>query len=257
MKFFLITLSALLLLPNFFNFSLEPKPEYNRIEIFDSSLSRINSIQKLINYADSISQKKYAANSLQYAMVISNVLEQRFYHGFSVYSLGNNWIAAVTQYLLGHYVADPVNPEDILKYPYAGCSQQAIVFAAVMKRNKVPYRSLGFLHHYATELQFNNSWYYFDTDMEPDMTTNDRDLKNWKHEGDSLKKFYHKNLADAQYGFGNSRKAIVGKINARPAPNASLFQKTTKYLSKLLWLLPLIVVGYPRKRKPDYCETIA
>ena len=249
MKFLLISISALLLLPNFFNVSLEEKPGYNKVEIFDPSLSRINSVQKLMNYSDSISQKKYAPNSLQYAMVVSDVLEQRFYHGFSVYSLQKDWIAAVTQYLFGHYVANPVNPEDILKYPYAGCSQQAIVFVEVMKRNKVPYRSLGFPHHYTTELQFDNSWYYFDTDMEPDMSISDRNLVYWKHDADSLKKFYHKNHAAAQYGFGNSQKATVGKIDASPAPNAFLFQKTTKYLSKLLWIFPLIILVYPRKTK--------
>lgn len=249
MKFLLISISVLLLLPNFFDLTLEEKPGYNKVEIYNPSLSRINSIQKLINYSDSISQKKYAPNSLQYAMVVSNVLEQRFYHGFSVYSLQNNWIAAVTQYLFGHYVADPVNPEDILKYPYAGCSQQAIVLAAVMKKNRVRYRSLGFPHHYTTELQFNNSWYYFDTDMEPDMTAEDRDLETWKHDADSLKKFYHKNLGAVEWGFGNSQKAQVGKIDAKPAPNASLFQNTTKYLSKLLWLFPLIILVYPRKTK--------
>ena len=251
MKFLLISLSALLLLPNFFNVTLEEKPGYNKVEIFDPSLSRINSVQSLMDYTDSISQKKFAPNSLQYAMVVSDVLEQRFYHGFSVFSLQKNWIAAVTQYMFGHYVANPVNPEDILKYPYAGCSQQAIVLAEIMKRNKVPYRSLGFPHHYTTELQFNNSWYYFDTDMEPDMTAEDRDLKNWKHDGDSLKKYYHKNIAAAEWGFGNSQKASVGKIAAKPAPNASLFQNTTKYLSKLLWVFPLIILVYPAKQKAN------
>jgi len=249
MKFFLITISILLLLPNFFNVTLEEKPGYNKIEIYNPSLSSINSVQKLIDYSDSISQKKYAHNSLEYAMVVSNVLEQRFYHGFSVYSLQKDWIAAVTQYLVGHDVANPVNPEDILKYPYAGCSQQAIVLTAVMKRNKVHFRSLGFPHHYTTELQFNNSWYYFDTDMEPDMSEADRNLIYWKHDADSLKKFYHKNPTVAEWAFGNSQKAIVGKIDAEAAPNASLFQNTTKYLSKLLWVFPLIIVAYPRKKK--------
>lgn len=249
MKFLLISLSVLLLLPNFFNITLEEKPGYNKIELYDPSLSGINSVQKLMNYADSISQKKYAPNSLPYAMVISDVLEKRFYHGFSIYSLQNNWIAAVTQSLFGHDVANPVNPEEILKYPYAGCSQQAIVLVEVMKRNKVPYRSLGFPHHYATELNFNNSWYFFDTDMEPEMTPEDRDVRNWKHSADSLKRFYHKNLSAVEYGFGNSQQAQLGEINAIPAPRASLFQNTTQYLSKLLWLFPLIIVVYPRKTK--------
>jgi hypothetical protein len=249
MKFLLISISALLLLPNFFNVTLEEKPGYNNVEIFNPSLLRINSVQKLMEYSDSVSGEKCAHNSLQYAIVVSDALEQRFYHGFSVYSLQKNWIAAVTQYVFGHNVAYPVNPEDILKYPYAGCSQQAIVLADVMKKNKVPYRSLGFPHHYTTELQFNNSWYYFDTDMEPDMSVTDRNLVNWNHDADSLKKFYHKNKAAAEWGFGNSQKALVGKIDAAPAPNASLFQNTTRYLSKLLWLFPLIFVAYPRKKK--------
>lgn len=249
MKILLISISALLLLPNFFNVTLEEKPGYDKVEIYNPSLSWINSTQKLMNYSDTISHEKYARNSLQYAMVVSDVLEQRFYHGFSVYSLQKNWIAAVTQYLFGHYVANPVNPEDILKYPYAGCSQQAIVLTDVMKKNKVPYRSLGFPHHYTTELQFDSSWYFFDTDMEPVMTASDRNLANWKHDADSLKKFYHKNHAAAVWGFGEGQKANVGKIDAAPAPNASLFQNTTKYLSKLLWLFPLIILVYPRKTK--------
>lgn len=249
MKLFLISLSILLLLPNFFNITLEKEPVYNKVELFDPSLSKINSIQKLIDYADSVSQNKYARNSLEYALVISDVMEKRFYHGFSNYSLKQNWIAALTQYFLGHDVDNPVIAEDVLKYPYAGCSQQAIVLAEIMKREKVNYRSLGFPHHYATELEFNNSWYFFDTNMEPEISPEERNVTNWKHASDSLKKFYRKNFAAIEYGFGDSQKPEVGKINAAPAPRAALFQTITKYLSKLLWILPLLFLIYPRKRK--------
>jgi hypothetical protein len=249
MKIFFFSLSVLLLLPNFFNVTLEQTPEYNKIEYFDPSLSKINSVQKLTNYADSISKKKYNRNSLEYALVISGVLQNRFYHGFSAYSLRQNWIAAVAQSLFGHYIANPVLPDDILKYPYAGCSQQAIVLAEVMKRNQVPYRSLGFPHHYATELEFNNSWYFFDTNMEPVMTVEDRDLKNWNHNSDSLKKFYHKNFSAINWGLGDGLKAEVGKINAATAPRASLFQIVSKYLSRLLWIIPFLIAVYLSTRK--------
>ena len=249
MKIFFFSLSILLLLPNFLNVTLEQNPKYNKIEFFDPSLSKINSVQKLMNYSDSISNKTCKRNSLQYALVISDVLQNRFYHGFSVYSLRQNWIAAVTQYLFGHYVANPVLPEDILKYPYAGCSQQAIVLTEVMKRNQVPYRSLGFPHHYATELEFNNSWYFFDTNMEPVMNAEDRNLKNWNHNSDSLKKFYHKNFAAINWGLGEGLKADVGKIDAAPAPRASLFQIITMYLSRLLWIVPFFIAVYLPKRK--------
>lgn len=249
MKFFYLSLSLILLLPNFFNFTFEPKPQYNKIEYFDPSLARINSVQRLMDYSDSVSNEKYKPNSLQYAMVVSEVLENRFYHGFSTYSLRQNWIAAVSQSLFGHYLADPVLPDDILKYPYAGCSQQAIVLAEVMKRNRVSYRSLGFPHHFTTELQFNDSWYFFDTNMEPVMTADDRNLKNWNHHADSLKKFYHKNFAAINWGLGDGLNAEVGKTNAALAQNATLFQIITGYLSRLLWIVPLSIAVYPRKRK--------
>lgn len=249
MKFILISLSILLLLPNFFTIPLEKEPDYNKTEFFNPSLSAINSVEKLENYADSISQKKYARNSLQYAIVISDILQDKFYHGFSNYSTKQNWIAAVTQYFFGHDVANPVNPEDILKYPFAGCSQQAIVLIEVMKRNHVAYRSIGFPHHYATELNFNNSWYFFDTNMEPHLGEEDRNVKNWKHAADSLKKFYQQSGDHLDWGFGKSLMVKVGEVNAKPAPRAALFQTTTKYLSRFLWIFPLLFVLKPRKNE--------
>jgi hypothetical protein len=249
MKILLISLSVLLLLPNFLNITIEKEPGYNRIELFDPSLSRINSVQKLINYADSISENKFADTSLQYALIVGNVLRDRFFHGFSTYSFKQNWIAATTQYFLGHDVANPVNADDILLFPYAGCSQQAIVLFEVMKRKGINFRSLGFPHHYATELQFNNSWYYFDPNMEPKMNEEERNVKNWKHSIDSLKKYYHQSPALLNWGFGNSLMVSVGEINAKPAPKADLFQTITKYASRFLWLFPLLIVAYPCKRK--------
>ena len=69
--------------------------------------------------------------------------------------------------------------------------------------------------------------------MEPNMNEEERNVKNWKHSADSLKKFYHLSPALLNWGFGNSLMVSVGDINATPAPNADLFQTTTKYLSKI------------------------
>ncbi|MDP4283118.1 MAG: hypothetical protein Q8891_01740 [Bacteroidota bacterium] len=249
MKFFLISLSVLFLLPNFFNINFEKDPVFNKVEFFDPSLSKINSVQKLIEYADSISEKKYAGNSFEYAKIVARIIRNRFYHGFSSYSLKQNWIAATTQYIFGYNVACPVNSDEILRYPYAGCSQQAIVLVSVMKRQKVPYRSIGFPHHYATELNFNNSWYFFDTDMEPEIHGEERNENNWKQNADSLKKFYNAILFNLDWEFGKSLPLKVGKINSFPAPRAYIFQTLTKYLSRILWIFPLLIVIYPRKNK--------
>lgn len=249
MKFLLIAFSALLLLPNFLHINLANTPKYDQKEQFNPRLGYINSTDKLMHVADSIAhQKGISHNSVAYAVTVSQILKNRFYHGFSRYPLNQNWIAAVGEYFLGYGLACIVDSDEIMKFSFGGCSQQSIVLAEIMKRKKVPYRSVGFPHHYGTELQFNNEWYFFDPNMEPVIPDSARLESRWKKQIDNLKKYYdttrYKNL---DWMFGKTEPG-VGKVNADPAPNARLFHTTTKYLSKTLWLFPLIFVFYRRKR---------
>lgn len=249
MKFVLIIISALLLLPNFFKVNLEQKPQYDNKEQFNPGLAYINSTQKLIEVSDSIANKNnIPQSSLAYAVTVSNLLSSRFYHGFSAYAVNQNWIAATGEYFFGYGLASPVSADDILKYRYAGCSQQAIVLMEVMKRKNIAYRSVGFPHHYAAELKINNEWYFFDPNMEPDISDSARLHIRWNGCADSLKKYYDANrYKKLNWMFGN-KKVTCGNINAAPASNAALFHTTTKYLSKTLWLFPLIFVFYRRKK---------
>ena len=250
MRFFIISLALVLLLLNFFNVSIEKDPLYNKIELFDSSLLHLNSLDKLIYYTDSTAYKNYVKKgSLQYGTLASYIIKKRFYHGFSVYNFRQNWIAAIAQYLIGNGLASPVHPGDILKYPFAGCSQQAIVLMDIMKMKKISYRSVGFLHHYAVELKFNNYWYYFDPDMEPKINEKERLEENWNKSADNLKRYYSLSINHLDWGFGKSQLVKIGKINADPAPNASIFQSVTKVLSKTLWIFPLFFTFHPRKKK--------
>ncbi|MGH2646098.1 MAG: hypothetical protein ACRDE8_00970, partial [Ginsengibacter sp.] len=181
MKFLTLFLAVLFFLPLLFNISPGEKPVYNNSEIFDPSLSKINSIQKLINYSDSLAKTNHVKiGSLSYGVLVASFLRKRFYHGFSCYTLQKNWIAVAAQFLFGKGLASPVDPDEIMKFPYAGCSQQAIVLMKVMKEKKIPYRSVGFPHHYATELQFKNNWYFFDPNMEPKIKVNERKEDTWK-----------------------------------------------------------------------------
>jgi len=251
MKILTPLLALLLFLPLLFNISLEKKPVYNKKELFDPSLSSINSVQRLIDYSDSIATVNHIkSGSLGYGVLVASVLRKRFYHGFSSYTLQQNWLAVAAQLLLGRGLAAPVNPDEILKYPYAGCSQQAIVMMAVMKEKKVPFRSVGFPHHYATELCFKNNWYFFDSNMEPKINEKERKEKYWKGSADSLKKFYSGDHQYLNWTFGNSFPVIFGKPNADPAPHAYLFQDITKYLSQFLWIIPLFFFVYRYKANP-------
>ena len=248
MKCLFFLLAVILFLPVFFNISPVKQPAYNNKESFDPSLTKINSIEKLTAYSDSAADKNHIQiGSLGYGVLVSSILRKRFYHGFSYYTLQKNWIAVTAQLLFGRDLAAPVNADDILKYPYAGCSQQAIVLMKVMKLKNVPYRSVGFPHHYATELNFKNNWYFFDPNMEPEIKVNEREEDKWNSSADILKKYYTGDYEYLDWAFGKSAPIIFGKPNADPAPNASFFQTITGVLSKILWAFPLFFVFYPFK----------
>ncbi len=246
-------LIPLFAIPSFLDYTPQKAPSYTRPELFDPSLSRLNSVATLEQYADSLSRVRHIqVGTLPYGLVVANILRNRFYHGFSTYSLRENWIASLSQTLLGHGLGNPVIADDILKYPYAGCSQQAIVLMKVMKDKGVPYRSVGFPHHYATELYFNRNWYYFDPDMEPTISPRQRMEKNWKDSADYIKKYYRIGASTIDWALGNNLPAQLGAVNANPAPRAQLFQEVTKYLSKILWILPFVfLMGFYLRGKPS------
>jgi hypothetical protein len=253
MKLLTFLLALLLFLPLLFNISFGKKPVYNKKELFDPSLSTINSVQRLVAYSDSIANANHIKpSSLGYGVLVGSILRKRFYHGFSNYTLQQNWFAVTAQLFLGRGLAAPVDPDEILKYPYAGCSQQAIVMMAVMKAKKVPFRSVGFPHHYATELCFKNNWYFFDSNMEPKINEKERKEKYWKGSADSLKKFYAGDHQYLNWTFGNSVPVIFGITNTDPAPRAYLFQDITKYLSRFLWMIPLFFFIYRYKINPVF-----
>ncbi|MDQ6889572.1 MAG: hypothetical protein M3Z56_04760 [Bacteroidota bacterium] len=258
MKLFLLFCAGILLTLNFLNISIEKNPEYNHVEQYDASLLPINSLKKLTEYADSAASEKQVKNgSVQYAILVASIIRNRFYHGFSTCNFRKNWIAASSQFVVGKGLACPVDPDEILQYPFAGCSQQAIVLMACMKRKNISYRSVGFPHHYAVELMLDGCWYFFDPDMEPKINEKERLEQSWDKSADSLKKYYSLSLNHLDWGFGRSQPIKVGRINSDPATNASIFQSVTKYLSKTLWILPLMIVAYPKKKTVQKNSSLA
>jgi hypothetical protein len=95
---------------------------------------------------------------------------------------------------------------------------------------------------------FDNKWYFFDPNMEPDISEHDRLESTWNCCADNLKKFYDTTRFDMDWAFGKNFKVTFGEINAVPAPNAAIFQRTTGYLSKTLWIFPLVIVFYKRRK---------
>lgn len=249
-KVLLLSLTILLALPNFIEKSIGEPAVYNQKEKFSPSLATINSADKLERYTDNLAiQKNISTYSVDYCILVENIISQRFYHGYSRYTLRENWIAAVCEKLSGFGTSCKVKADDILKNENAACSQQAVVMMEILKRKKIDYRKVGFPHHYAMEAKIKDNWYFFDANMEPSIPPASRSHQSWNGNGDLLKQFYdpaiHTNL---DYLFGNNKSITYGAVNAIPAPRVKIFQSITSVLSKILWAFPLLIL-YSRRNK--------
>jgi hypothetical protein len=249
-KAFLTALVILLFLPNLFNKDIHSLLPYDKKEKFDTQLAYINSTSKLEQHIDSMAAKKnIETNSFEYAELLETVVKDRFYHGFSHFSLSENWIAAICGKWFEEGLACKVQPEAIMQHSNAACSQQSIVMMTILRNKNIPYRNIGFPHHYALEVSGNNNWYFIDADMEPAITKEQRMQSSWSHQNDELKKYYDTNrFNDLDYKFGTGLTATTGPINEVPALNARIFQGTTTILSKILWCFPLLLIFF----KPQF-----
>lgn len=218
-------------------------------ESFDSSLvSRINSMTSL---RQEIQQRALRANirgnQLGYYHTAASVLRDRFAHGYSYYGWHDNWIAFLSSRLLNKDWNAIVIPDDILKHPTAACSQQELVLIELFREDQVPYRKILFNHHFAVEAQINNAWYFFDTDLEPHISMENRMSLQEILEQNRLPQIYRGRIPE------NELDSLLGKpkfgiINAYPASRARSFQQISRYLSRWLWIIPFIFLLYSIKK---------
>lgn len=232
-----------------------PAPEVNLQrfkhpwESFDSSLAeRITSMNLLQR---EIGQRALQANisehQLGYYHIAASVLRDRFAHGYSYYGWHDNWIACLSARLLNKDWNAIVLPDDILKHPTAACSQQELVLIELFRQDGVPYRKILFNHHFAVEARIDSNWYFFDTDLEPHISLNTRL---------SLQEIMNRNLLPQLYQGRipeNQLDSLLGKpqygnTNEYPAIRARRFQLISRFLSKWLWLLPLVLFLYSIKK---------
>jgi hypothetical protein len=219
------------------------KPAKLQDDAFDPSLMRLNTMAKLEDYCDSFFQANISTRT--YPGVVSEVVRLKFYHGSSYYDATHNPLATFVSSIVKKGMAAIVVPDDIVKYPYAACSQQSMVCMDMLKRRGYKVRKVTMwddvnkLGHFAFESFYDNSWHFFDTNMEPDndvlRTYNRPSVAFLNQHPDIIAAAYRKKdpalfqrlLLGAQFG----------PINESPAPVASLFQATTKFMSYFGWIL--------------------
>ena len=221
-------------------------PVNKRHEEYDPSLTRLNSIDKLVKYCDSIYLVTVSTNNKEeikrdYTDIVSSVVRKRFFHGYSYYGFSSNYMALLLSRATIPGLGAVVIPNDIMKYPYAACSQQAIVMMEVMRTKGFETRKVSFQGnisgHFCFEVFFDGGWHFYDTNMEPDVQV----LNSYGKPGIA---FLVKNpevlvKAYSQYPPNDILDIFptytYGETNKFPAPMAMLFQKLTKILSYLTW----------------------
>ena len=226
----------------------------NSWEEYDSTyFYQFQSVQDVITAAD----RRFALhqrNSLEYYNYIAEIIRKRFYHGYSYYNLSTNPIAFLAGKFCWNDLSAIVIPDDIMKHPMAACSQQSIVLMEIFKRQGIDFRKVGFTGHFAVEGKINGDWKYFDTNLEP----------NFGSQRASLQELIATRRFDSAYS--NVRidpvtfhkevaNPIYGKVNADPAPNATLFHhvcyllQSNLFLAFALLLAVIYNIGFSKVKK--------
>src|SRR5215467_10128045 len=252
--------SIIFLCELFGKFFIKENTDYKKImksEYFDPGLSGLTSVSAFVSYCDSLygNSQISSSDSEKYAAYVSQVLRQRFYHGYSYYSMGQNALGYIMAPLIKPDLSAIVIPDDILKHSMAACSQQSIVGMEVFKKKGFKVREVGFLAkeyggHFCFETLFNNKWHYFDPDMEPKLSIMIADhlpsISEITGNDTLLHNLYYK--LDNQYAEKLFKAYFYGPINKFPAPHARIYQYITKYLSYTSWLLFILLYLFVQKR---------
>jgi hypothetical protein len=249
MKNLFVLFSLILLL----SFSLKAEIPENLTEKFDPALVRLNDLEKLEAYIDSLVDKRgIKQNSKDEIMLINSVIEDRFYHwNYSRYSVAENWLAFAAGKLLWWHLNAIVIADDLLKYPMAACSQQAIVMMKILKNKGYEVRKLGLKGHFVHEVFYDGDWHLFD----PNKETTYQGLPH-----NQIQIYFNNGDATIPYVAGMSVEETqemfsqmeIGEVNEFPAKRARLFHQVTKFLSyPVLVLVCLAAVWGCRKLRSN------
>jgi hypothetical protein len=230
--FIAITIVGCIVFSNFFGYppasaSNQIKPKTHLKEAFDPLLSkRITTMDELVLYIDRNFKGK--RNTVDFLNYISSVISSRFYHGYTYYTMSDNWIAALCGQLLWKDLSAIVTADDILKYPKGACSQQSIVLIECVKRFGMDYRKIAFDHHFAAEIKVDGKWYFVDVNQE--VKTGNKSLEELVGNG-TLHSLYKGKRSDEEINvlLGHPKS---GETNEKIASHAQLFHQVTGWASR-------------------------
>lgn len=233
-------ISFIFLVLNFIPFQLRSAGDEMSNELFDQSMIKLNTINKLVAQIDSIAySKKCIPHSLEYNEIVTNVIKYRFRHGYCHYSLDQNWISAVLGLVIWQDFSAIVIPDDIMKFSNAACSQQTIVMMEILRKKGIPFKKIGWNHHFTLCAWVQNGWQFYDPNLEPILNMSERKFDHKFNDIDFLAKIYQYKIPKNQIE-GALGKPFSGIKNEFPATRIKLFHHITFWLSRVLWFFILL-----------------
>lgn len=211
-------------------------------EAYDPTLGSVRTIDDALRILPSfLPAGTVRPTDVQKADAIDEFIRRRFVHGYSQYGPRDNWIA----YLAGFAWDDlraPVIAEDILDYAQAACSQQALLFQALLEAQGIDYASFGWRDpdHFTVAAKVGGTWRYYD----PNQEIRARSVPvSAVMRGDALWAMYPAaDARDYQAAVLGGRGRMSG-INAYPAARAAAFHEATAWASRWGWLAGFAALG--------------
>ncbi len=137
-------------------------------EAYDPSLHHLNSIEQTVRWLDSTAQNRgITSSSRAYVDLVDTLIRKRFLHGYAHYRLSDDYISHLLGRIVWSHLSAIVDPDDILRFSHAACSQQSIVFMAILKRKGYRTQKIGLKGHFCTGVFYEGGWHYYDTNKEP------------------------------------------------------------------------------------------
>ena len=208
-------------------------------ERYASGLTYLTSVDQAIHWLDSTATFGGIKHSSQdYVDLADMLIRFRFVHGYSYYRPSDDYI----NYLLGRTVwsnlSAIVEPNDILKFNHAACSQQAIVFMAILRQKGYRTRKISLKGHFCTDVFYEGRWHFYDSNKEPRFSKT-RPIPS------SQELVVNKNLAYQAYSGIMTRSqvdAMFGEVKieeskALPGERVRILHKITRFMSHFGWAI--------------------
>jgi hypothetical protein len=214
-------------------------------EAFDPKLQSITNVDAAAAYVRAQARSNDPATLADAA---DEFVRLRFYHSYSFFDARENWLA----YLAGFAwinLRSPVLPDDILHHPQAACSQQAMVFQAIVRKFGLDSGVVRFKNHMVAAVKIAGAWRVYDADREISPRSY---ALSAAAAGDPrvvaiygpVEKFI--GLTDPDF----RRRLSVDDVDANPANHASLFHRVTGWLSSYGWIFFLGAAFLRLARRP-------